>query len=379
MAAGIKELDQVALGSNTGAWHEQGIVVAGTMTAKDAMELANMAYGIGMERLCLPDGRGGFIESDVYCTVRDDLELTDSRRILGTGLSSRYEPIPNVECFGIGDFMLGDGAQYETAGTLQNGRLAWIMAKLSGQTVVGNDVVEQYLLISTSHDGSRAMQIMFTPVRVVCQNTLNWAIGGASNVATVRHTKNKNAQIADAKRVLGLAGEYFEQHEQVMVSMSQKAIDDRFAAAFLTALIPDPPPNSGKNGKDKKWSSASGKRRRIMELWKKDQAGADSVECRGTAYGLMNAVAEHTDHERTVLAMNGRAKSDARMQSVVYGTGADFKQTAVSAMTRYLEVGEVEEEKESASAVDNILAGIDLNLQPGSEAVDDILAGIDLN
>lgn len=357
MAHRIEELDGVMLGSNKPAWHELGTVVAGQPNSAEAIKLAGMDWAVETEEVYLADGNGGRIKiPNTFATVRTDLALDDPRRALGI-VSGRYEPIGNAEAFGIVDELIGEGGgRFETAGTLKNGKLAWMMAVAPEKTTIKDDTIARYLLLSTAHDGTRAVQINYTPVRVVCANTLACALNGVKSFATIRHTKNKADQIADAKRVLGLASEYFDAHGETMGKLADSSIDDRFAAAYLQALLPDPPATA-----NFKWSGAKKKRNRIMDLYHGDQAGGDQEAVKGTAYGLLNAVGEYVDHERTVLAMNGRSKADARMQSVMFGSGARLKQQSFGLLTRVLEVEKPAAGEVQDTAVDNLLASLDLN------------------
>lgn len=371
MAHEIWTLDHLILGSSEGAWHRQGTVFDGQITTAKAIELAKMGWGTVCEQLTLPDGQGGSIKApNAFATVRDDLPRTDPRRILGV-VSSRYHPIQNAEAFGMLDELCGEsGARIETAGTLKNGRVVWMMAVSPTKTTVVDDFIARYLLVSSSHDGSKALTIMFTPVRVVCWNTLNWAMGGQQNKVTVRHSKNRDAKLTEAKAVLGLSDEYFDAHQDTMRKMAATSIDDRFAAAYLTALFPDPEEDSGQA-----WSTNAKKRKRCFALYHGEQSGGDQTACKGTAYGLANAVGEWIDHERTTLTSRGRDATDARMDSTMFGSGAQLRDTAFSALTRTLEI--VKSPGMQSNEVDSLMAQIDLN-QTNDKAVDALLDGINL-
>ncbi len=374
MAHNIEELDNVMLGSNTPAWHDLGTVVAGQPNSAEALKLAGLDWNTTLEPLTLPDGQGGMIEiPNAFATIRDDLPRTDTRRVLGT-VTSRYEPISNVEAFSIVDEFAGEGgARYETAGSLRNGRIAWMMAAMPNTTTVVDDTLKQYLLLSTSHDGTRSVQINFTPVRVVCWNTLSLAVNTAQRSAFIRHTKNKSDQIVEAKRILGLAGEYFENHGQTMTRLAKSSIDDRFAAAFVMTMFPDPEPGQ-------RWSLADKKRSRVLQLYKGEQAGADQQATKGTAYGLYNALAEYADHEKTVMAMGGRTRSDARMDSVMFGSSATLKQQAAGLLTRVLELEkEPDQEPAARSDVEALLSQFQLEDDGRKASIDALLDSIDFD
>lgn len=364
----IQELDSPMFGSNQPAWHGLGTVVAGQPDAESALKLAGMDYDIGLEQVGLPNGKGGILAvPGHYVTTRLDLAMDDARRVLGGTVSERYTPIPNRECFEICDFIAGEGgAAYETCGTLNNGRRAWMLMRMPNSISVAGDRVDMMLLASTKHDGTGALEFRKTPVRVVCANTWAMTINGTPAAARIIHTKNKDAQIKNAKAVLEGATEYFDKFAKRATSMAAKSVDDRFAAAFVMALIPDPE-------REQKWSTATRKRERIMDLFKGEQAGGDHPAVKGTAWGLLNAFGEYVDHERTTLAMNGATKAESRMQSVVYGSGARLKEVATGLLTRVLEPSATSSRDEE---IDALMASFDLNK---SKSVDELMASFTVN
>lgn len=360
MAHEIKELDKVMLGSNTPAWHGIGTVVAGQPNADEAFKIAGLDWEVECLPVCLPDGDGGYVEvPNSFATVRMDLDATDPRRVLGSGLSERYTPIQNRELAGFAEAICGEGdLKYETAGSLRNGRDVWMMAVSPDKTDINGDQLARYLLLHTAHDGSKAVQALYTPTRVVCANTLHFALSGAQRTASIRHTASKDEQLQNAKAVLEGAAEYFDAHEGIMQKMSDTAIDARFADAFLKALLPDPTAEDGR-----KWSTAAKKRDRITQLFNGDQGDGDAPAVKGTAYGLINALGEFVDHERTVLAMGGRTQADARMQSVMFGSGQEFKQMAFETLCRKFDFGDdvPSGNKAHGEKVAGVLAAIDAN------------------
>jgi len=145
---------------------------------------------------------------DRYLVWRDPTGSENSKVVLGS-VGSRYVPLQNTDAFSFFDPFIRNGwASFHTAGALGNGERVWVQAKLRGQIVITpEDAVDKFLLLSNSHDGSGAVGIRFTPIRVVCQNTLNCALEGGSAVISVRHTRNiaenlKKAQAEELKHVV---------------------------------------------------------------------------------------------------------------------------------------------------------------------------------
>lgn len=362
MSHEIFELDSPTYGSNKPAWHNLGTVVAGQPTSADAIRLAKMNWTVGLEPVLADNGQGGFFEVDnAYLTARQDLAKDDSRRILGV-VKGRYQPIQNADCFAIADDLVGEsGARFETAGTLRNGRIVWLLAKLPSRITVKDDQLEKYLLLKSTHDGSGALQVMCTPVRVVCWNTLSMAVRGAKTAQSVsiRHTSNARARIDEAKRVLGLADSYFNAQAEMLDYLSGVQLPPEKTRAFLQTLIPDPAEGANK-------TRAVNARREIGSLYLGGQKGGNQTAVKGTAYGLLNAVVEYSDHRRTTRVGSGSvSKAESRMESVLWGSGADLKQKAVDLLLEQIELPAGTGQLPSAGPsdrpdVDSVLAGLDL-------------------
>jgi len=326
MSHELYEYDSAMYGSKVPAWHNLGTVVEGQPNSEDAIKLANLDWKVIKEQALIDNGEGGTIKvPNLFFTVRDDIPKNNPNRVLGV-VHKRYAPIQNVEAFAIADELIGEGgARFETAGSLRNGKLVWMLAVLPEQSLVKDDKLNQYLLLTSSHDGSKALEAMFTPVRVVCWNTLTVAIRGAKTRVSIRHTHNAKSSIAEAKRILGLATTYFGELVDIFNIMSEKAINDRFVRAYLEALIPD---------KSEKSKRASNIRETILSLYNGGQSGYDYESIRGTAYGLYNAVTEYIDHSRGIRLTGSKTKEQARMESVMFGSGANLRQRAFDLMRR---------------------------------------------
>lgn len=172
-------------------WHGLGNVVDSVATAKEALHLS----GLDWEVMKVPQ-YASFFNNGEYHTVEVPDTFATVRnvdnKILGT-VKDRYQIMQNQEAFDFMDTVVGEGAAaYHTAGALDGGRKVWILVKLPGEVLVRvkghDDITEKYGLLYNSHDGKTMAALKVTPVRVVCQNTLNLAMrGGAFNI---RHTQN---------------------------------------------------------------------------------------------------------------------------------------------------------------------------------------------
>ncbi len=132
---------------------------------------------------------------------------SDTNSVLGV-VGKDYHIVQNRDAFEFFDAIVGggDGILYETAGALGNGERIFITAKLPDYIRVGNgdDVTEKYIFLTTSHDGSGSITAAFTPIRIVCQNTLNASLRNMSNVVRIRHTSGVKERLQNAHKVMGL-------------------------------------------------------------------------------------------------------------------------------------------------------------------------------
>lgn len=328
MSHGFEAYDSLMLGSNKPAWHGMGNVIPGQPEKEEAIQASGLTWMVTTEPVPAPNGRGGYfnVPGKVF-TVRDDLPLDNPDRILGI-VSTRYTIFQNGVLFDLSDSLVGaGGARYESAGSLRNGKIVWVLAVLPGDLTVLDDKLVKFLLIRNSHDGTSKCEAFFTPVRVVCANTMMMALRMASVKVSFRHSGEPMRQIEEAKRVLGLADDYFGEHAATMEELARRKVDNRFVNAYLQALIPNPS-DSERRGR------AQNARNRIAQLFYGEQAGAGQDAVNGTAYGLLNATTQYTDHDRTVRRTGGRSLEEARMESVLLGSGADFRRRAFDLIQR---------------------------------------------
>ncbi len=207
-------------------------------------------------------------------------------KVLGI-VTNRYKIVQNVEAFAFTDTLIGGDVRYETAGSLFGGRKVWMLARLGDRKIAG-DETEQYLCFSNTHDGTGAVNVMVTPVRVVCNNTLNIAVSAAKRTWSVRHVGDINSKIAEAKRCLELADEYMDALDVRAVEMANITIDED---ALMKALgkvfgkVDEDASDREKRNNQKKYDDFT-----VCYL------APDIAKFHGTAWGAVNAMADYIDH-----------------------------------------------------------------------------------
>ena len=152
-------------------WHGLGTRVEEAPASADALRLAGLDWQVLQEPIFTDQGE---VITGYKANVRDS-----DRRVLGV-VSDRYRIVQNQEAFSFTDTLLGSGVRYETAGSLQDGRRVWLLARLPREYIISGERISPYLVFSNTHDGSGAVKVALTPVRVVCNNTLNLALQTAN-------------------------------------------------------------------------------------------------------------------------------------------------------------------------------------------------------
>lgn len=295
-------------------WHRLGTRLDNPATAADAIVAAGLDYAVTLTGISTTDG--------TPVTHRRAVIRDDNRQVLGV-VSPSYVPIQNRDCFTFLDEVVATGdLRYHTAGALGKGERVWMLAKLPGEIRVrgGADIIDKFLLLSNSHDGSSALRVFFTPIRVVCQNTLSLAHRqGHGDGIAIRHKGDLSAKVRHAREVLGLAHEVYADAEakiDILASHSPNAVE---LDAFFTALVPDPvdaDPTRARNTR--------GELHRLFE----EGTGQDIPEIRHTTWAAVNAVTELVDHHRSVRGGNPLDRSRQRLQSAWFGQGASLKSRA---------------------------------------------------
>ena len=209
-------------------WHNLGIRVEEALTSADALKMAGLDWEVTQSSVYAE----GNVEIPNY---KANVRSTD-KAVLGV-VSDRYCVMQNHEAFAFTDKLIGTEIRYETAGSLYGGRRVWMLAKMPNTKILG-DEVEPYLCFTNSHDGSSKIKACMTPVRVVCNNTLNLAFKGAKRQWATKHTENMNDRIYEAKECLGLAEDYINKLGSYAEKLANKRVKDDEIQAILAELFP---------------------------------------------------------------------------------------------------------------------------------------------
>lgn len=302
-------------------WHGLGTKVDKLMTADECLVTAGLDWKVTKEKIFAQvDGKKIFIPNK-YATVRS----TDNRPLGVVGAS--YKPVQNVDALNFMDALTETGdAKYETAGSLQLGRIIWVMAKVPNGA--GVDPVEQYLLCTTSHDGTSPVMVTATPVRVVCNNTLNAALKGAKNKFRIRHTTNVDDKIAEARKTLADSLVFFKKLDVVFDRMKNTKFGQTALEALVTTVFGQPDDEDLSSRQENRLEKITGK---VIDL-SLTGAGTNLPGVKGTAWGAYNAITEYLDHFTVIKGGKGQTAEEKLMASTWFGTVAMKTQKAFDAI-----------------------------------------------
>lgn len=220
------------------AWHGLGQIVTDYPTSKEALQYAGLDFQVVKRPNIHVLDNGSSITSETsFYTYRPD-----TNAILGDRLGADYQVVQNTDAFSFFDAIVGgDGIQYETAGALGKGERIFITAKLPGYIKVGSDdLIEKYLLLTTSHDGYGSITAAFTPIRVVCSNTLNAALQNCSNYIKIRHTQSAESRLKEAHKVLGISNKLTGELDEIFNNWARVRInDDEVKKLIRLAMVPN--------------------------------------------------------------------------------------------------------------------------------------------
>ena len=215
--------------TRTAPWHGLGVKVDHALSSEEALVAAGLDWEVVQKELFTGDYRP---VPGYFVNVRD----TDNK-VLGV-VTSRYKIVQNREAFAFTDELLGKGVKYETAGSLREGKKTWILAKLPKTYRMAEDKVMPYLVFSNTHDGSAAIKVAMTPIRVVCSNTLNLALSRADRIWSCNHTGDMEMKLEDARRTLFMAEDYMNELSKEADKLTARKVTDAEVEEYIKLLLP---------------------------------------------------------------------------------------------------------------------------------------------
>jgi phage/plasmid-like protein (TIGR03299 family) len=306
-------------------WHSLGRQVPPHVTAEDMITAAGLNWNV--EKVPAPGARMIDEERKLYeryLVMRERLDDEEGPVALGM-VRSGFVPLQNEDAFGFFEPFVQNGwASFHTAGMLGHGETVWVLAKLAEQIVIGDDdAIDRFLLLSNRHDGSGAVTIRFTPIRVVCQNTLNLAMDGGKSVLKVRHSKNiaENIAKAEAEQMRRIIDRVFANAATLFGQMAARTLSARDTDEFLAVIFPKTT-KQRENGKEpERWT-------RIKDILADPKITPSKA--RHTLWDLYNAIVYDEDFR------GARETEDSRLERVWFGDGHDLKVNALKAARSFL-------------------------------------------
>jgi len=299
-------------------WHGLGHVLDDhPEDLKHAYKLAGMDYPVNTYPLFTEDGR----EAPAVAIIRDD-----TGEILGTSGKS-YEVLNNWDAISwFQPFLDSKLAKLETAGVLRQGKKIWILAQINRDPISivpkANDNVKAYILLSNGHDGVTAGRLGFTPIRVVCHNTLSWAHGAkASKLVRVFHRGNVKAALDKLRDAMDLANEEFVASTELYQELAKHEISSKDLKRYVRQVFKPAEDPDDKN-------VAKQLIKRIRPLFEQGR-GNDVVGVRGTAWAAYNAVTEYLSYGRGV-------NNEIRLDNLWFGDAVTLNARALQVAKKEL-------------------------------------------
>lgn len=258
-------------------WHGLGTPVEEALTSADAIRLAGLDWTVESK----PIFTDGGIEIPGYKANTRDIDSS----VLGI-VSDRYRIVQNAEAFDFTDSLIGEGCKYETAGSLLDGRKIFLLARMPERDILG-DQVDPYICFTNNHNGTGAIQVCMTPIRVVCQNTLNLALGQASRKWSTRHIGDMQSKLAEAKYTLQLANDYMDNLAVTADQLAHTKVTEEQVMKILDELFPVSTEDS-----DRKKNNVAEVKDQFIKCLHAD----DILKFQNTGWGLVNAASDWMSH-----------------------------------------------------------------------------------
>ena len=305
-------------------WHQLGQKLDAAFDADTALKEANLDWEVEVAPLYHKDPDAvGTVSEDAFAksTKSQIVRRADTGVELGA-VGMKYSALQNRDAFGFFDGLFGkDACRYETAGFTGNGERIWLLANMADQDpieILPDDVIQKYLLLTNSHDGSYAAMASFTPIRVVCNNTLTAAVGkmmAGNSKVSVKHVGEVADRLKFAGKILAQAGVFYDEVRDLFQAFAKKQLNGTQTRQYIHRTLFDD---------DKESKSRAGKVEEIEGLMQTGR-GADIKGVRGTVWGTYNALTEYVDHHKVY-----RGGEIKRLEASQFGTGRNLKAKALT-------------------------------------------------
>lgn len=292
-------------------WHGLGNRLDDNPTVKDAIVNAGLDWEVGLKDLFTEDGVG----VPARATYRES-----DGSILGV-VGPRYTPLQNQDAFDwFQPFLDAGECSLHTAGSLHTGQKVWVLAQLNrdNSVIVKDDIVSKFILLSNSHDGTTAIRVGYTPIRVVCANTLAMAHskGAGSQLIRVRHTRSSQKNLEAVRDIMDNINVQFEATAEQFRFLAGKQFNQKDIRNYVKIML---------DIKETADSDIKTRTRNIMdEILATIEGPKQSMTgVRGTWWAAYNGYNEYLNYTK------GR-NADNRMDSLWFGTGANDNSKALA-------------------------------------------------
>lgn len=263
-------------------WHyeftkERTQIIEEAPTSKDAIRYAGLDWEVNSNPIF--DANGNEIKGFKANTRSSD------NSVLGV-VTDKYKIVQNIDAFDFTDNLIGENMRYETAGSLRNGKTIWLLGKMPDRYICG-DKFEPYIVFSNSHDGTGAIKVAMTPIRVVCNNTLNMALSCTKRSWSTKHMGNMDAKLSEARHTLDLADEYLRNLGIEAEKLANETFTEDEVIKTLNEMFP-----LADDASERQKQNVQNAKDGIMYCMLRP----DIAQFLNTKWGFINAVSDYVGH-----------------------------------------------------------------------------------
>ncbi len=305
-------------------WSSLGTTIADSQitSSEEAIKAANLDFNVVLQDVAV----GGILTPQYKGVVRE----TDNK--LYHIAKTRFEPTHHSKAFKSFDPIVTENfATYDTVGNLKDGAKAWLLAKLKDVLSIKGEEIAKYICLVNSHDGSSALKIFFTPIRVVCTNTLTMAEAHSKVKFYAKHTKNADIKLVSTPAFIEVSNKFFSEFSQKANILADKPMTISDLDSFVDMLFKTSREKrdeiDGIDTTQEEYRSREADKEIVRQLFDTGR-GLDNPDIKHTRWAAYNALVEFVDYDREPRMTKNMTADDARLNSVWFGSGAALKSTA---------------------------------------------------